>query len=356
LRETATVKKIRILVVDDSAYHRRTLVKIIDSDPEMEVIDTARDGEEAIKKVVNLKPDLVTLDLEMPRMDGFTFLRWLMRNQPRPVLVVTSRDSNRSVFKALELGAVDFVIKPVKRAAVELGDVADSVLRKIREISKLKVEDLPAKLTAMAEARTPVPISAPSSGKFSLVAIGASTGGPPALQSILSSLPRGLPVGIVISQHMPEGFTRLFSERLNRTVGIRVNEAAEGEEIENGKALVAPGGKHLLLRGEKDGRVTVRLVRARPEDRYAPSIDMMMDSVAGIYGKRMIGVLLTGMGDDGALGMKSVKEGRGLTIAEAEETCIVFGMPREAIKKGVVDRVLPLPDIGNMIVSECTGG
>ncbi len=349
-------QKIRVLVVDDSAYHRRTLVKIISSDRGMEVVDTARDGEEAIKKVVNLKPDLVTLDLEMPRMDGFTFLRWLMRNRPCPVLVVTSRDSNRSVFKALDLGAVDFVIKPVKQAAVELGGVADSVLTKIREVSQLRVEGIPAKLLAMAETVTPAPLSAAASGKFSLVAIGASTGGPPALQGILSGLPRGLPVGIVISQHMPEGFTRLFSERLNRSVGIRVSEAADGEEIENGKALVAPGGKHLLLRGEKDGRVTVRLVRARPEDRYVPSIDMMMDSAAGIYGKRMMGVLLTGMGDDGAEGMKNVKEGKGLTIAEAEETCIVFGMPREAIKKGVVDRVLPLPDIGDMIVAECTDG
>jgi two-component system chemotaxis response regulator CheB len=356
LRETVARQKIRVLVVDDSAYHRRTLVKIISSDRGMEVVDTARDGEEAIKKVVNLKPDLVTLDLEMPRMDGFTFLRWLMRNRPCPVLVVTSRDSNRSVFKALDLGAVDFVIKPVKQAAVELGEVADSVLTKIREVSQLRVEGIPAKLSAMAETVTPAPLSAAASGKFSLVAIGASTGGPPALQSILIGLPRGLPVGIVISQHMPEGFTRLFSERLNRSVGIRVSEAADGEEIENGKALVAPGGKHLLLRGEKDGRVTVRLVRARPEDRYVPSIDMMMDSAAGIYGKRMMGVLLTGMGDDGAEGMKNVKEGKGLTIAEAEETCIVFGMPREAIKKGVVDRVLPLPDIGDMIVTECTGG
>jgi len=350
-----TRQKIRILVVDDSAYHRRTLTKIINSDRGMEVVDTARDGEEAIKKVINLKPDMVTLDLEMPRMDGFTFLRWLMRNHPRPVLVVTSRDSNRSVFKALDLGAVDFVIKPVRQASVELGRVADSVLTKIREVSQLRVEGLPAKLSVMAETVTPAPFTSTSSGKFSLVAIGASTGGPPALQGILARLPRGLPVGIVISQHMPEGFTRLFSERLNRTVGIRVSEAADGEEIENGKALVAPGGKHLLLRGEEDGRVTVRLLRSRPGDRYAPSIDMMMDSAAGIYGKRMMGVILTGMGDDGAQGMKRVKEGKGLTIAEAEETCIVFGMPREAIKKGVVDRVLPLPDIGNMIVSECTG-
>ena len=355
MREKMSGKKIRILVVDDSAYHRRTLTKIIDSDPGMEVVDTARDGEEAIKKVVNLKPDMVTLDLEMPRMDGFTFLRWLMRNQPRPVLVVTSRDSNRSVFKALDLGAVDFVIKPAQRAAVAPGDVADRVLTKIREVSQLRVEGLSAKLSVMAETVTPAPFASASSGKFSLVAIGASTGGPPALQGILGRLPRGLPVGIVISQHMPEGFTRLFSERLNRSVGIRVSEAADGEEIENGKALVAPGGKHLLLRGEEDGRVTVRLLRSRPEDRYAPSIDMMMDSAAGIYGKRMMGVLLTGMGDDGAQGMKSVKEGRGFTIAEAEETCIVFGMPREAIKRGVVDRVLPLPDIGNMIVAECTG-
>jgi two-component system chemotaxis response regulator CheB len=348
-------KKIRILVVDDSAYHRRTLVKIIGLDAHMEVVGTAGDGEEAIKRVVNLKPDLITLDLEMPRMDGFTFLRWLMRNFPRPVLVVTSRDSNKSVFKALDLGAVDFVVKPVKYASIQLGTIEGEVLDKIREISSLKVEDLPAKLSAMAVKEPPRVIHEATRGKYRLVAIGASTGGPPALQSILTKMPRGLPVGIVISQHMPEGFTRLFSERLNRLVGIRVSEAEEGDVVEDGKALVAPGGKHLLLRREKGGKVTVHIEKATEADRYSPSIDKMMISASEIYGDRMVGVIMTGMGDDGVLGMKSVKEARGLTIAESEQTCIVYGMPREAINSGAVDRILPLGEIGDAIIGACQG-
>jgi two-component system chemotaxis response regulator CheB len=347
--------RIRILVVDDSAYHRRTLVKIISTDPRMEVVDTAGDGEEAIKKVLKLKPDLVTLDLEMPRMDGFTFLRWLMSNYPRPVLVVTSRDSNKSVFKALDLGAVDFVVKPVKYASLQLGTIGAQVLTKIREISSLKVEGLPAKLSAMSRKTPPRVMAAAGKGKYQLVAMGASTGGPPALQSILTSMPRGLPAGIVISQHMPEGFTRLFSERLNRLVGIRVSEAADGDVVERGRALIAPGGRHLLLQGERGGKVKVRLARSGDEDRYAPSIDRMMSSAAGIYHDRMIAVLLTGMGDDGVLGMKDVKEAGGLTIAESEDTCIVYGMPREAARRGVVNRVLPLSDIGENIIRECRG-
>lgn len=347
--------RIRVLIVDDSAYHRRTLAKIIDGDPHMEVVGTARDGKEAIKMVVNLDPDLVTLDLEMPRMDGFTFLRWLMKNFPRPVLVVTSRESNRSVFKALDLGAVDFVVKPVKYASIRLGTIEEQVLTKIREVASLQVDDLPAKLSALAE-KLPAPaVNAPDGSRFRLVAIGASTGGPPALQSILTRLPRELPVAILISQHMPEGFTRLFSERLDRLAGMNVSEAAEGDVVEKGRILIAPGGKHLLLDQGREGKVTVRLLGARKKDRYTPSIDMMMSSAAGIYRDRMMAVLLTGMGYDGVEGMREVKKKEGLTVAESEQTCVVYGMPREAVRSGVVDRILPLSEIGETIIRECSG-
>jgi two-component system chemotaxis response regulator CheB len=347
--------RIRVLVIDDSAYHRRTLVKIIDGDPHMEVVGTARDGKEGIKMVVSLDPDLVTLDLEMPRMDGFTFLRWLMKNFPRPVLVVTSRESNRSVFKALDLGAVDFVVKPVKYASIRLGAIEEQVLTKIREVAFLQVDDLPAKLSALAEKIPPPAVKAPARSRFRLVAIGASTGGPPALQSILTGLPRGLPVAVLISQHMPESFTRLFSERLDRLVGMDVSEAADGDAVEKGRVLIAPGGKHLLLDQDREGQVKVRLVRAGQKDRYTPSIDMMMSSAAGIYHDRMMAVLLTGMGHDGIEGMREVKKQKGLTVAESEQTCIVYGMPREAVRSGVVDRILPLSKIGETIVRECSG-
>jgi two-component system chemotaxis response regulator CheB len=346
-------RKIRILVVDDSAYHRRTLVKIISSDSRMEVVGTAMDGEDAIKKFVNLKPDLITLDLEMPRMDGFTFLRWLMKSFPRPVLVISSRESEKNVFRALELGAVDFVVKPVKYASIQLANIGAEVLSKIKQIAYLRVETLQARMEAVSVKPPPLPEPSVAPGTYQLVAIGASTGGPPALQSILTRLPRGLPVGVVISQHMPQGFTKLFAERLDRLSGFKVREARGGEEVTSGMALIAPGGKHLVLHRNDRDQVSVLLESAREWDRYVPSIDRMMSSAAEIYRKQLIGVILTGMGDDGVLGMQAVKKHHGLTIAESEETCVVYGMPREVFRIGVADRVLPLSGIGELIVREC---
>jgi two-component system chemotaxis response regulator CheB len=355
---------LKVLVIDDSAFHRRTLTRIIGAAPEFEVIGTAGDGEEAIKKVVTLQPDLLTLDLEMPRMDGFTFLRWLMKTLPRPTLVVSSRESNKSVFRALELGAADFVLKPVSYASPQLGQIEGEVIAKLREIAAARPDKLaqraerlaslgaaPAFATPGAPGRKKA--SAPAAaGRYRCVAIGASTGGPPALQQVLTALAAGLPAGVVIAQHMPEGFTRMFAERLDRIVGLRVKEAEGDEELVPGLVLLAPGGKNLTLRQGTGGRVFSRLDAPAPSDRYVPSVDRLLSSAAAAYGDRLISVVLTGMGDDGALGTSAVRAAGGLTVAEAEESCVVFGMPREAIRTGAVQRVLPLPEIGAFIDRE----
>jgi two-component system chemotaxis response regulator CheB len=347
---------LKVLVVDDSAYHRRTLSRIIAGAPGFELAGTAGDGEDAIKKVVTLKPDLLTLDLEMPRMDGFTFLRWLMRTFPRPVLVVSSRESNKSVFRALELGAADFVLKPVSYASERLGAIEDEVVAKLRGIAAARPDKLAVRAerlaarppeTAPAAKRAPAPRSA---GHYGCVAIAASTGGPPALQQLLGALPADFAAPVVIAQHMPEGFTRMFADRLDRIVPLRVREAAGTEELVPGLVLLAPGGKNLVVRQGLGGRRFAGLEPPPPEDRYVPSGDRLLRSAAAAFGSRLLSVVLTGMGDDGADGTRAARAAGGLTFAEAEESCVVFGMPREAIRTGAVQRVLPLAEIGPAIV------
>jgi len=349
---------LKVLIVDDSAFHRRTLARIIAAAPDFEVVGTAADGEEAIKRVVTLKPDLVTLDLEMPRMDGFTFLRWLMRTLPRPTLVVSSRESNKSVFRALELGAADFVLKPVSHASERLGQIGGEVLAKLREISVARPDKLAVRAERLAArpAEPPVlvkrPVAPTAGGRYGCVAIGSSTGGPPALQQVLAALPPDFPAAVVIAQHMPEGFTRMFAERLDRIVALRVQEAQGDEELAPGLVLVAPGGMNLLVQRGVGGRVFCRLETPRPEDRYVPSADRLIGTAAEAYGKRLIALVLTGMGDDGAVGIRAARAAGGFTMAEAEESCVVFGMPREAIRTGAVQQVLPLPEIGAAIARE----
>jgi two-component system chemotaxis response regulator CheB len=350
---------LKVLVVDDSAYHRRTLSRIIASAGEFEVVGTAGDGEEAIKKVVTLKPDLVTLDLEMPRMDGYTFLRWLMRTFPRPTLVVSSRESNKSVFRALELGAADFVLKPVSYASERLGAIEGELLTKLRGIAAARPEKLAQRAQRLAaradEPAIPAAKKAPGAvraGRYRCVAIGASTGGPPALQQVLAALPPDFPAAVVIAQHMPEGFTRMFAERLDRILGLTVREARGGEELEAGVVLLAPGGKNLALERGTGPHVFARVEDPRETDRYVPSVDRLIASAAAACGPRLLSVVLTGMGDDGAAAIPVARAAGGLTMAEAEESCVVFGMPREAIRTGAVQQVLPIAEIGPAIARE----
>jgi two-component system chemotaxis response regulator CheB len=346
-------RQVRVLVIDDSAYNRQIIADFLTSSPEFEIVGRAEDGEQGLKLAAVLKPDLITLDIEMPRMDGFTFLRLLMSQMPTPVIMVSSHSRKQEVFQALELGALDFVAKPERFLTPDLSDLRDELLRKALAVRALQVVPLARRST-----RPPPPAIAEHMAQKSrpgselenqplvrLVAIGASTGGPPALQTILKALSPTVPTAVMVSQHMPEKFTRAFAERLDRSSAFDVHEAEQGERIVPGSAYIAPGGSHLEVAGGGRDPLTVRLTPTTPADRYVPSIDRMFTSIAKVRGPELVGVVLTGMGADGAEGIRILHAAGARTIAESEESAIVFGMPKEAIHTGAVDEILHLDDV-----------
>jgi two-component system, chemotaxis family, protein-glutamate methylesterase/glutaminase len=345
--------KTKVLIVDDSAYTRQTLKKIIEEDAALEVVGIATDGIDAMAKALRLKPDVITLDFEMPGMDGFSFLRWLMRERPTPVIMVTSHADSKTVFKALELGAVDFIAKPTRRASIELQTIGKDLLRKIKGLKDIRL-DILSKNLELLEQEQEGEVAEAGKGRTSrqaveIVAVGSSTGGPAALQILLTRLPADFKAAIVISQHMPKGFTAPLAERLNRICLVRIKEAEEGDIIEAGTAYICPGGQHLSLR-KRGSKKQISLREGIFQDKYIPSVDKMMTSVAEHYGVGSLGVILTGMGNDGMHGMLDIKTQGGYTIAESEETSVVFGMPAEAIKNGGVKTILPLPEISAEII------
>ena len=346
---------IRVLVIDDSAYNRRVLSEIIDQSGFAKVVGIARDGEEGLKKVFDLRPDLITLDLEMPHMDGFTFLRILMKSMPTPVVVVSSLAEDRNVFKALELGALDFVAKPDSKIST-VEQFQKDLHQKLMMTSHIRMRNIQRRLSQQSAAQLiATPVVKPAEAgvrKVELIAIGASTGGPSAIQSIISRFPEDLGAGIAISQHMPPGFTRAFAERLDRISKLKVKEAEEGDVMEKGKVLVSPGGKNLLL-VKQGGKVIAKIEERTETDRYVPSVDKLFKSAARVYGPRMLAVVLTGMGSDGKEGILAVKSAGGVVIAESEKTSIVFGMPREAIETHQVDKVVNLEQISGEILQFC---
>ena len=337
--------RIKVLIVDDSAFSRQTIKKMLETDPNIEVIDIASDGIDAMAKTLRLRPDLITLDFEMPGMNGFSFLRWLMKERPTPVIMVSSYSDTKTVFKALELGAVDFIAKPTKRASAELRGIEKDLLSKVRGAKNLRMDKLSKNLQLLnVDAGVKTAIE-PSIGNIDVVAIGTSTGGPSALQIILTRLPHDFSAAVLISQHMPKGFTGPLAERLDKLSELNIKEAEDGDIIEPGKVFICPGGSHMTLRKKGRKCCHVALKEATDEDRYVPSVDIMMKSAAEHYGSKTMGVVLTGMGNDGKKGMLEIKSRGGYTIAESEETAVVFGMPSEVIKTGAVDRVLPLPEV-----------
>ena len=353
------LRTIKALVVDDSAFNRGAISQMLTGDDGIEVVGTATDGVDAIGKTLRLSPDVITLDLEMPNMDGYTFLRWLMKERPTPVLVISSRSDSRSVFRALELGAVDFLAKPEARISKSLEGVRGELLMKVRAMFSLEMGKVRSTVELLARERAAPAIRkdeevAARKSEIEVVAIAASTGGPPALQAILTSLPGDLGAGIVISQHMPPGFTRSFAERLNKIAPLIVSEAAAGDRLRPGTVLIAPGGHHLLLKRDREG-LFAELVPRNSSDKYAPSADRMMVSVAESCGAAVLGVVLTGMGNDGTAGAQAIKKLKGQCIAESQESAVVFGMPQEAIRSGAVDKVLPLARIADEISLRCSG-
>ncbi|KAB0669614.1 chemotaxis response regulator protein-glutamate methylesterase [Oryzomonas sagensis] len=349
------MRRLKVLVVDDSAFSRRTITKMLEGLECVEVVGYATNGEEGIHKVATLKPDLVTLDLEMPKMDGFTLLRILTVRYSTPVIIVSALSSADKVFKALELGALDFVAKPSSGASNDLllirEDLQQKVLQFVNQgLPRLKQPPLPSHERGRGDAGAAKP-GVVGQSPFDLVAIGASTGGPPALQFFFSAFERAYPFAVVVAQHMPSGFTHAFAERLNRASLFEIKEAVDGDLVLPGRVLIAPGGSNLVLELH-NGRAVARVVPPTSADRYVPSVDVMLESCADIYKKRMIAVILTGMGNDGTKGVRKVKGQGGFVIAESDETAVVYGMPREAVATGLVDRVVPMQCVHREILAK----
>lgn len=331
----------KILIIDDSPFTRKLLKEMIEEDPDFKVVDTATNGVEGLKKALTLKPDLITVDLEMPEMDGFSFLRFMMAHQPIPTIVVSSLHSSENVFKALEMGAVDFVTKPTQNASYQLLDIKKDLLFKIRAalISNIKIQK-PEKVKKTIKPKD----------DFKIIAIGSSTGGPQAISRIVSSIQGHLNAPILISQHMPEGFTKIFAERLNKNSPLNVCEANSDEIIEPGNVYIAPGGTHLRVK-EKNGNLVTEIEQKNKKDIYVPSVNILFESLIP-YAERCIAIVLTGMGSDGKLGAIKLKENGAKIWAESKESAVIFGMPQEVIKAGIADKILPLWDIPLHIIKE----
>jgi two-component system chemotaxis response regulator CheB len=339
-------------VIDDSAFSRQTITRMLRTSPLVEVVGVARDGEEALRKTFELLPDLITLDLEMPRMDGFTFLRLVMNKRPTPVMVISGRAGEEDVFKALDLGAVDFIAKPTSRATLELQTIQSELIRKVHATRDLRIEKVQKRIEAGPPA---LPRISPVAASHQIpaapvVVIGSSTGGPSALMQTFAAFSEPPDCSFLVAQHMPSGFTAGFAERLDRLTPFFVREAAGGEPLLAGSVWIAPGGHHLELEN-RDGQVVTRVSEARKEDKYSPSVDRLFESAAKHFGSDLLAVVLTGMGDDGRKGAVAVKRAGGTVIAESEESAVIFGMPKQAIRTGCVDRVLPLNDIPTAIRS-----
>ncbi|MGO8986233.1 MAG: protein-glutamate methylesterase/protein-glutamine glutaminase [Terriglobales bacterium] len=350
-----TKPKIRVLIVDDSAVVRQTLSEILASDPEIEVIAAAADPYVAAERISEEVPDVITLDIEMPRMDGLTFLRKIMTQHPIPVVICSSlaEEGAQSTLQALEFGAVDIITKPRLGSKQFLEDSRILLCQSVKAAAAAQLRCLrPArsvepKLTADAILSPATHAMAETTEK--VVAIGASTGGTEALKIVLETLPPDAP-GIVVVQHMPETFTRAFANRLNSLCRITVKEAESNDTVLRGHALIAPGNHHMLLK-RSGARYYVDVKEGPLVCRHRPSVDVLFRSAARYAGQNAVGVILTGMGDDGARGMLEMKQAGAVTIAQNEATCIVFGMPNEAIKREAVDKVLPLEAVAGAILS-----
>jgi two-component system, chemotaxis family, protein-glutamate methylesterase/glutaminase len=336
--------KTRVVVVDDSALVRGLLAEIINREPDMQCVGAAADPLAAREMIRELNPDVITLDVEMPRMDGLEFLSRLMRLRPMPVVMVSTLTERGAevTMRALELGALDFVAKPRLGVSDGIRQLADDITDKIRAASKAHVRRAPA-----APARAPsAPAAAASLGRLStekIIFIGASTGGTEATREVMAYLPADTPA-VMITQHMPPGFTASYAARLNAASQMRVAEARDGERVLPGHAYLAPGGKHLWV--ERSGaNYVARVGDGEPVNRHKPSVEVLFNSAARVVGPNAIGVMLTGMGADGAKAMKTMRDAGAWNVAQDEATCVVFGMPREAIAHGGVNEVLPLQQI-----------
>ena len=347
-------KKIRVLIVDDSALIRQLLAHLLSDDPAIEVVGIAQDPTGAWKKIRALQPNVLTLDVEMPNVDGLTFLEELMATAPVPVVMVSALTDQgcATALRALELGAVDIVTKPKVDIRLGMTDLAQELAHKVKAAARARVRQIPRSwppktVTSRTHCK-PYIESAMLKTSDTIVAIGASTGGTEAVREVLEVLPPNSPP-ILIAQHMSEHFTKSWADRLNQLCRIAVKEAEDGDSVLPGHALIAPGNYHMTL-VRSGARYLVRLNQDAPVNRHRPSVDVLFASVAKYAGPNSIGIILTGMGHDGANGLFRMKQSGAYTVAQNEETCVVFGMPKEAIKLDAVDVVLPIEDIGKSLL------
>ncbi|HDQ40596.1 MAG TPA: chemotaxis response regulator protein-glutamate methylesterase [Desulfonatronum sp.] len=350
---------ISILVVDDSAFMRKALSTMLAGDPDIQVVGTARDGEEGLEKIRLLKPDVVTLDIEMPRMDGLTALRHIMMEMPRPVIMVSSltTEGAEATLKAMDLGAVDFIPKQLSRVSLDIVKIEDELRAKVKTVAKRRVRPLrlqhKMELVAPNIAVVPKNVDAAYQKKSlvrDVVAIGVSTGGPPAIQKILSKLPGDFPACVLIAQHMPRAFTGPFAKRLDSVCRITVKEAEPGDRVQPGTAYVAPGGRHLVV-DQKVSRIDLLVSDEPREALYKPSANVLIASVAQGVGKRGVGVILTGMGSDGLEGVRALKNKSGYVLAQNDASCVVYGMPKAVVDAGLADEVLDIEDMSQGIMN-----
>lgn len=367
--------RIRVLVVDDSAFMRRALLKMLENDPGIEVVGMASSGEEAIERVAALRPDVVTMDVEMPGIGGLEAVRTIMQTTPTPIIMVSAvtREGAEETLRALELGALEFIAKPTA-AYMDILKVARDLVAKVRAVGLSKrpltrpmPPPAPAVLPRIGSARPPAPFAAlppvmPArrlqTGRegYEIVTLGTSTGGPVALSQVIPALPGDLPVPMVVVQHMPPGFTRPLAERLNASSQLTVVEGEEGMPLRAGTAIIAPAGRQLGFTRSGEGWVCRLFIEPANLSLHVPSVDHMMTSAAACFGGKTIGVIMTGMGQDGLEGLKQIKSQGGYVVGQDEATCVVYGMPRAAAIAGVVDRVVPLSSVAPAILEALANG
>ena len=330
---------VRVLIVDDSAYVRKVVAQMLGRSPFVEVVGTARDGREALELTAELNPDVITCDLNMPVMDGITFVRTQMAERPTPIVIISiAAGAGEQVLAALDAGAVDFVQKPTALATERLMDMADELVEKVKAAARAP-RRFPG--STKVEVFEPPVFARQASGPFDIVVLGISTGGPQALKQIIPQIPADFPVPVAIVMHMPVGYTEMYAQKLDESSLVHVVEASEGQVVRPGMVFIAPGGRHLSL--VRDGDKVVTHLDLRPLDMpHRPAADVLFQSAAEVYGERVLGVVMTGMGSDGRDGAAWIKARGGSILTEAEETCVVYGMPRSVVEAGLSDAVVPL--------------
>jgi two-component system chemotaxis response regulator CheB len=340
---------VRVVLIDDSAYVRKVFKQMLARSPFIEVVGTARDGAEGLELVAELKPDVVTCDLNMPSMDGLDFVRAQMRSQPVPILIISiASSSGEQVLAALDAGAVDFLQKPTALATERLMEISDELIEKVKAAAH--AAPMRAVLTAGAEEQAALPIVRKTGVTADIIVMGASTGGPQALKAVLARVPADCPVPVAMVLHMPVGYTEMYARKLNELSPLTVVEACGGEEVTGGMAFLAPAGRHLTFEKDASGVVRTRLGLHPLDTPHRPAVDVLFQSAAEVYGSRVLAVVMTGMGADGRDGAAWIKAKGGRVITEAEESCVVYGMPRSVVEAGLSDAAVPLDRLARTIM------